>query len=97
MDQYEFYHSCASIAGYVFDAQEPGSGKTFDWSLVKQIPRDEKLFLLAGGLTPDNVQTALPISILTVWMYLLEWNIRINPEKILPKSTHLYQMYAAVP
>ena len=59
MDQYERYHNCASIAGYVFDAQEPGSGKTFDWSLVKQIPRDEKLFLLAGGLTPDNVQTAI--------------------------------------
>ena len=59
MDQYERYHNCASIVGYIFDAQEPGSGKTFDWSLVKQIPRDEKLFLLAGGLTPDNVQTAI--------------------------------------
>lgn len=59
IDQYEFYHNCTSIAGYVFDAQEPGSGKTFDWSLVKQIPRDEKLLLLAGGLTPNNVQTAI--------------------------------------
>jgi len=59
MDQYEFYHSCSGIAGYVFDAQEPGSGKTFDWSLVKQIPRDEKLLLLAGGLTPDNVKMAI--------------------------------------
>lgn len=59
MEAYETYHKCSQIAGYVFDAQEPGSGKTFDWSLVKKLPRDEKLFLLAGGLTPDNVQEAI--------------------------------------
>lgn len=59
MDEYETYHKNPRIAGYVFDAQEPGSGKTFDWSLVKDIPRDEKLFLLAGGLHPDNVQEAI--------------------------------------
>ena len=59
MAQYETYHRCPQIAGYVFDAQEPGSGKTFDWSLVKQIPRDEKLLLLAGGLHPGNVAEAL--------------------------------------
>lgn len=59
MDQYDFFHSCPQIAGYVFDAQEPGSGQTFDWKLVKSIPRDEKLLLLAGGLHPDNVQEAI--------------------------------------
>ena len=47
------------IAGYVFDAIEPGSGKTFDWKLVDNIPRDEKLLLLAGGLNPDNVRMAI--------------------------------------
>ena len=59
MDEYEIYHKNPKIAGYVFDAQEPGSGKTFDWSLVKNIPRDEKLLLLAGGLHPGNVQEAI--------------------------------------
>lgn len=59
MNQYESYHQNPHIAGYVFDAQEPGSGKTFDWSLVKDIPRDEKLLLLAGGLHPGNVQEAI--------------------------------------
>ncbi len=57
--QYETYHDCKQIAGYVFDAIEPGSGKTFDWSLVKNVPRDEKLLLLAGGLNPNNVKEAI--------------------------------------
>ena len=59
MAQYEFYHACPQIQGYVFDATEPGSGKTFDWNLVKKLPRDEKLFLLAGGLHAGNVTDAI--------------------------------------
>lgn len=59
MDKYEEYHNCSGICGYVFDAIEPGSGKTFDWSLVKNIPRDEKMLLLAGGLNADNVSSAI--------------------------------------
>lgn len=59
MDSYESYHNNPRIVGYVFDAQEPGSGKTFDWNLVDNIPRDEKLLLLAGGLNPSNVRTAI--------------------------------------
>lgn len=59
MKDYEVYSACKGIAGYVFDAQEPGSGKVFDWSLVKQVPQDGKLLLLAGGLNPENVQEAV--------------------------------------
>lgn len=59
MGSYEKYHNDSRIAGYVFDAIEPGSGKTFDWKLVESIPRDEKLLLLAGGLNPDNVRMAI--------------------------------------
>ena len=59
MDSYEKYHNDSRIAGYVFDAIEPGSGKIFDWKLVDNIPRDEKLLLLAGGLNPDNVRMAI--------------------------------------
>lgn len=59
MGSYEKYHNDSRIAGYVFDAIEPGSGKTFDWKLVDNIPRDEKLLLLAGGLNPDNVRIAI--------------------------------------
>lgn len=59
MDMYESYRKCDGIAGYVFDAQEPGSGKVFDWSLMADIPGDEKMLLLAGGLNPGNVRDAI--------------------------------------
>ena len=59
MDAYEQYRHNDQIAGYVFDASEPGSGTTFDWTMVKRLPRDEKPLFLAGGLRPDNVSQAI--------------------------------------
>ncbi len=44
----------------LFDAFDPalygGTGKTFNWTLVKDCP--QRIFL-AGGITPDNVHEAL--------------------------------------
>ncbi len=44
----------------LFDAFDPkqygGTGKTFDWSLLKEYPR--RVFL-AGGINPDNVLKAI--------------------------------------
>src|SRR4029453_12530922 len=40
------------------DSPSPGSGQLFDWTLVDQAPMATRL-LLAGGLTPDNVASAL--------------------------------------
>ena len=59
MDLYERYQKSEKIVGYVFDAQEPGSGKVFDWSLVKTLPKDGKILILAGGLNPENVAKAI--------------------------------------
>ncbi|MCI8956646.1 MAG: phosphoribosylanthranilate isomerase [Eubacterium sp.] len=59
LNKFEEYHKQDGIAGYVFDAADYGSGKTFDWSLLKDIPRDNKLFLLAGGLNSENVAEAV--------------------------------------
>lgn len=59
MDRFEEYRRNPKIVGYVFDAGVPGSGKTFDWTLLSTLPRDEKLFFLAGGLNPDNVRAAV--------------------------------------
>ena len=40
------------------DATTPGSGTVFDWSLADEVPDGPRL-ILAGGLTPDNVATAV--------------------------------------
>lgn len=45
----------------LFDAPAPGSGKPFDWRLLKNLPLKKKWFL-AGGLTPQNVAEALRIT-----------------------------------
>ena len=47
------------ISGIVFDSAAYGSGKAFDWDSFKNINSGDKLFILAGGLTPDNVTQAV--------------------------------------
>ena len=44
----------------LIDAVQPGGGEVFDWSLVKSMPEDKRL-LLAGGLTPENVASAIEV------------------------------------
>ena len=40
----------------LLDSGAGGTGKTFDWSLAEDFGRD---YILAGGLTPDNVADAV--------------------------------------
>ncbi|MGZ4793710.1 MAG: phosphoribosylanthranilate isomerase, partial [Ilumatobacteraceae bacterium] len=40
------------------DAPAPGSGKLFDWGLLGEVAEGPRL-ILAGGLDPDNVATAV--------------------------------------
>ena len=40
------------------DAPAPGSGKVFDWGLFDDLPEGPR-YILAGGLTPDNVAGAV--------------------------------------
>ena len=61
IDKVSTYAENEKICGYVFDAASPGSGKTFDWDILKNIPHDNKLFLLAGGLDCSNVSDAIEI------------------------------------
>ncbi len=46
----------------MLDAYEPGqlggTGSTFDWSIARAVAANRKI-ILAGGLTPDNVGTAI--------------------------------------
>lgn len=55
------YQNNAKIVGYVFDAAVPGSGKVFDWSILNDIKRDAKTFILAGGLNESNVREAVKL------------------------------------
>lgn len=62
MKDFACYENCEKITGYVFDAQTPGSGQTFDWSELELLPETDKQIMLAGGLGPDNVADAVRIS-----------------------------------
>ncbi|MCD9622547.1 phosphoribosylanthranilate isomerase [Rhabdothermincola salaria] len=46
------------VDAVLLDAAVPGSGTTFDWSLVGDLPRRRRV-LLAGGLDPENVAEAI--------------------------------------
>ena len=46
-------------AGILFDGSSPGAGKTFDWNLLKNIQKTDKLLFLAGGLTAENAAQAV--------------------------------------
>ncbi|MDO4965127.1 MAG: phosphoribosylanthranilate isomerase [Lachnospiraceae bacterium] len=59
LDKYDYFSSFDKIIGFVMDANEYGSGKTFDWNVIKGFDRRGKLFILAGGLNPENVAHAI--------------------------------------
>ena len=59
MQEWERYEAEPKCIGYVFDAVKPGSGETFDWSSIPNLPEDGKPYLLAGGLNPANVGSAV--------------------------------------
>lgn len=58
-EAYEKFHNCEKVEAYLFDAGKPGSGQTFDWDVLRKLPRDEKPIFLAGGLNADNVRQAI--------------------------------------
>ncbi len=60
INKFDEYNSIDNIVGFLFDSALPGSGNTFYWTLLDRLHRDKnKLFILAGGLTPDNVADAI--------------------------------------
>lgn len=44
-----------TAADYLLFDSGAGTGKTFDWGILEDVPRD---FFLAGGLNPDNIGEA---------------------------------------
>ena len=49
------YHVDAFLFDTLSDDAVGGTGKTFDWSLLKEIKGQHKPFILSGGLNPQNV------------------------------------------
>lgn len=47
------------ILGCVLDSAVSGHGKTFDWTLIKDFDRKDKVLMLAGGINADNVLSAI--------------------------------------
>lgn len=42
-----------------FGSNRGGNGTSFDWTVLKELNLDSKKLILAGGLTPENVQQAV--------------------------------------
>lgn len=61
VDNVSIFAKNQKVCGYVFDAASPGSGKTFEWDILKNISHDDKLYVLAGGLDCKNVTDAIEI------------------------------------
>lgn len=61
LEHFSSYNNIEQIKGFVFDSKEPGSGQTFDWNLLKQLPSTSKFILLAGGLNSENVCEAITL------------------------------------
>lgn len=53
------YEKSNRIAGYVFDGKLPGNGEVFDWKIIKDFERNDKFFMLAGGLDINNVEEGI--------------------------------------
>lgn len=51
--------NCGNVKGFLFDSAVPGSGESFDWTMLDKLPKTNKMIILAGGLTPDNVAKAI--------------------------------------
>ena len=52
------YPGTVKLVDAKVDGELGGTGRTFDWSLVRELNQSTKL-ILAGGLTPENVSHAI--------------------------------------
>ncbi|WP_067842250.1 phosphoribosylanthranilate isomerase [Amphibacillus sediminis] len=47
------------VAYVLLDGSKAGSGQTFDWRLIDAFDAIKDCFILAGGLNPENVKSAI--------------------------------------
>ncbi len=59
LPDFEKYMQMDEISAFLMDGASPGSGRTFDWNIIKGLDTGDKLLILAGGLDPYNVKAAI--------------------------------------
>lgn len=69
------------------DAPNPGSGNVFDWSLISDLPEGPR-YLLAGGLTPDNV--GLAVSTVQPWGVDVSSGVESSPGRKDPRKVKAF-------
>ncbi len=72
IERFDDYHADALM----IDAENPGSGEVFDWTLADGIPSNRRL-ILAGGLTPGNVADA--IAAVRPWGVDVSTGVEVEP------------------
>jgi phosphoribosylanthranilate isomerase len=60
----------------LLDSPSPGSGQVFDWTLAGEVPEGLRV-ILAGGLDPDNVTTA--VTTLAPWGVDVSTGVEASP------------------
>ena len=58
------YHDNSLVSRYIFDNGAGGTGKSFNWSLLRG--KDLSNVILAGGINPQNVREALATDVIGV-------------------------------
>ena len=58
------YHDNSLVSRYIFDNGAGGTGKSFNWSLLRG--KDLSNVILAGGINPQNVSEALATDVIGV-------------------------------
>lgn len=59
LEDLSFYMNNDKTIGLLFDAPDPGSGKTFDYNMIPDIKDSNKKLFLSGGLNSSNVRKAI--------------------------------------
>ncbi len=71
----------------LLDAENPGSGKVFDWRMSDGVPEGTRV-LLAGGLTPENVGEA--IAMVAPWGVDVATGVESSPGHKDPRKLRLF-------
>ena len=83
------------VVHHVLDGKSPGSGHTFDWSILATSEQDLSASFLAGGLNNDNIQLALK-QLTQLDLFGLDLNSGVETSPGIKSSEKLSQVFAQI-